>query len=121
MDAADTAAAVVACASVVALAVMVWAAASLTSAVKVLRESVEQLQRETLPVVADLRATVGHANAELERVDTLIGAAESVTATVEGASRLAYNAFANPVIKAFAFASGSGRAARRLRRRRQAR
>ena len=41
--------------------------------------------------------------------------AESVTGTVDSASRLAYIAMSNPVIKGVAFASGTAKAARRLR------
>lgn len=117
MDASDAAAVVVAVASAVSLMVLLWAVASLTRTMGELRRSVDDIRREALPVVAELRSTVGQANAELERVDTLLGTAETVTATVDSASRLAYLAFSNPVIKALAFASGTGRAARRFRRR----
>lgn len=113
----DAAAVVVAVASGIAAVVLVWAAVSLAAAVKELRRTVEQLRAEALPAVADLRATVGSASAELERVDGLLGTAENVSATVDSASRLAYLALSNPVIKALAFASGSSRAVRRLRSR----
>jgi hypothetical protein len=117
VDASDTAAVIVACASVLALAVMVWAIVALTKTLRLLRESVEDMRRETLPVVAEMRVAVGQANAELERVDTLLGTAESISSTVDSASRLAYLAFSNPVIKAIAFASGTAGATRRLRKR----
>lgn len=119
MEGDDAAAVVVAVASGVAVVVLVWAAVSLARAVSELRRAVDDLRREALPVVADLRSTVSAAEAGLERVDTLLGTAESVTATVDSASRLAYLALSNPVIKALAFASGTGRAARRLRRARE--
>ena len=64
----------------------------------------------------ELRTTVQQAGDELERVDSLLGTAESISATVDSASRLAYLAFSNPVIKGLAFASGTGRAARRFRK-----
>jgi hypothetical protein len=121
MDASDAAAVVVAVASALALAVLVGAVVSLTRTMRELRVAVDDLRRETLPVVADLRGTVAAANAELERVDELLGTAESVTATVDSASRLAYLALSNPVIKVLAFASGTGRAARRFRRVREQR
>jgi hypothetical protein len=117
LDASDTAAVIVACASVLALAVMVWAIVALTKTLKLLRQSVDEMRRETLPVVAEMRVAVGQANAELERVDTLLGTAESISSTVDSASRLAYLAFSNPVIKAIAFASGTAGATRRLRKR----
>jgi hypothetical protein len=66
--------------------------------------------------VQEIRETVGSANIELERVDNLLGTAESISSTLDSASRLAYLTFSNPVIKALAFASGTGRAARRFRR-----
>ena len=83
---------------------------------RVLRVSVAELREETIPLVSDMRATVSQANVELGRVDGLITRAESIGTTVDSASRLAYLAFSNPVIKAIAFASGTGRAARRFRR-----
>lgn len=116
MDASDTAAVIVAATSGLALVVLVWAAVALTRSMRLLRSSIEDLRRESLPVVAELRTTVQQANGELERVDTLLGTAESISSTVDSASRLAYLAFSNPVIKAIAFASGTGRAARRFRK-----
>ena len=96
--------------------VLVFAVYALNSTLRQLRSAIEDLRRETLPVVHEMRVTVGQANVELERVDTLLGTAESISSTVDSASRLAYLAFSNPVIKAIAFASGTGRAARRFRR-----
>ena len=74
---------------------------------------------ETLPVMIELGDTVRSANAELERVGGVIGTAQSISGTVDSASRLAYLAFSNPVIKGLAVASGTGRAARSLRRSRK--
>jgi hypothetical protein len=118
VDASDSAAVIVACASVLALAVMVWAIVALTKTLRLLQQSVDEMRRETLPMVAEMRTAVGQANAELERVDVLLGTAESISSTVDSASRLAYLAFSNPLIKAIAFASGTAGASRRMRRRR---
>jgi uncharacterized membrane protein YccC len=116
MDASDTAAVIVASASGVAVLVLIWAIVSLTRSMRLMRDAVEELRRESLPIVSELRVTVQQANNELERVDTLLGTAESISTTVDSASRLAYLAFSNPVIKALAFATGTGRAARRFRK-----
>lgn len=116
MDASDTAAVIVAVASALAVAVLLWAIVALTKTMRLLREALDELRRESMPVVGELRTTVQQASAELERVDTLLGTAESISATVDSASRLAYLAFSNPVIKAIALASGTGRAARRFRK-----
>jgi hypothetical protein len=82
-----------------------------------LRETTEELRRTALPMVSDVRDTVNHTNAELERVGSLIGTAQSISTTVDRASRLAYLAVSNPVVKVAAVSSGTARAARSLRRR----
>lgn len=117
MDTSDTAAVVVAVACALAVAVLLVAIYALNRTLRELRTAIHDLRRETLPVVSEMRTAVGQANVELERVDNLLGTAESISTTVDSASRLAYLAFSNPVIKVLAFATGTGRAARRLRRR----
>lgn len=107
--------AVVAAVLAVAAAVVV---ASLARTLASLRDVVDDLNREALPLLSDLRGGAEQASADLERVGDLVGAAESVTRTVDGASRLAYMTFSNPVVKVLAFGSGLGRAGRRLRGRR---
>jgi hypothetical protein len=89
---------------------------SLSRTLVSLRMAVEELRQNTVPLVHDVHATVRQATTELERVDNLLVTAESISVTVDSASRLAYLAFSNPVIKAAAFASGTTRAMRRLRR-----
>jgi hypothetical protein len=116
VDASDFAAGVVAVTSAVAVLVLLYAVVQLTRTLQLLSESVDELRREALPAVLELRGTVQQAGDELERVDSLLGTAESISATVDSASRLAYLAFSNPVIKGLAFASGTGRAARRFRK-----
>jgi hypothetical protein len=120
VDASDFAAGVVAVTSGIAVLVLLYAVFQLTRTLQLLSESIDDLRREALPAVAELRGTVMQAGAELERVDSLLGTAESISATVDSASRLAYLAFSNPVIKGLAFASGTGRAARRFRKGRAA-
>ena len=71
MDASDAAAVVVAVASALAVFVLVFAIYALNRTLRELRSAIEDVRRETLPVVSEMRAAVGQANAELERVDTL--------------------------------------------------
>lgn len=116
MSATELAAIVVAVASVAAVMLLLFALISAHRTLTVLRLSIEELRRETLPVVSELQRTVAQANAELERVDGLLDSAQSVTLTVDSFSRLAYLTFSNPIIKAAAFATGTSKAARALRR-----
>lgn len=116
MSASDLAAVIVAASSVAAVVLLTVALIALTRTLRALREVAELMRTETAPVLGDLRDTVRTANHELQRFDRLVSTAESVTGTVDSASRLAYLAMANPVIKGVAFASGTAKAARRLRK-----
>ena len=115
-DAGEVAAVIVAIVSVVAVVLLAFAIASLTRTLRAMREAVEMLHRETLPAVTEMRQTVRQANQELERIDSLLGTAESISATVDSASHLAYLAFSNPVIKVMAVGAGTAKAAKALRR-----
>ena len=117
MSAGDVAAVAVAVAVVILVVGALFALASLTATLRSVRLAVEELQRQSVPLLTDLRATLDRANGELARVDDLLGTAESVGSTVDSASRLAYMAFSNPLIKLLAFGAGASRAARGLRRR----
>jgi hypothetical protein len=110
---------------VVAL-VLVWAVVSLRRAVTALnatvqavRDTAEDVRSETVPVLLQMRGIAERTEAELVRMDGLLETAASVSATVDSASRLAYLAFSNPVIKVLAVGAGTGRALSRLRRSRE--
>ena len=116
VSAGDVAAIIVAVIAAVFVAFVCVTLISLTRTMAAMREAIESLRVETLPVVESLQGTVIKANLELERVDNLLGTAESISGTVDAASRLAYLALSNPVIKLMAFGAGTTRAARRFRR-----
>jgi hypothetical protein len=115
----DVVAIVVSVFSALVIVVLCYALTALVRTLRVLRTAIDEFRQESVPLVADLRATVGQASGELERVDGLLLRAESISATVDSASKLAYIAFSNPVIKVLAFGAGTARAARRFRRDRE--
>jgi hypothetical protein len=86
-------------------------------ALRSLRTEVDSLRAETQPLLAELRSSVEEARDDLQRFDRVLGSAEAISANVQGASRVARVALSAPVIKTVALASGTSRAARRLRRR----
>lgn len=119
MSGGEVAAIIAAVAGAILVVGLLFALASFTATLKAMRTTVEELRRETVPLVTDLRQTLEQANAELVRVDGLLVTAESLGTTVDSASRLAYLAFSNPVIKAMAFGAGARGAFRRVRKQRQ--
>jgi hypothetical protein len=80
-----------------------------------LRGEVTMLRDETRPLLAELRQSVDTARDDLDRFDRVLGSAEAISSQVEGVSRVAKLALSTPIIKTVALASGTGRAARRLR------
>ena len=74
----------------------------------------DDLRRQAVPLVADAQRVVDQAATEMERVGAVLDSTESVHATVDSASKLAYRAFANPVVKVLAVRAGAATGIRRL-------
>ncbi len=119
MSAVDLAAVIVTIVCLATVVVLTVAVVSLVRTMRELRDVVDDLRDSALPMVDDLRSTVTKADAELHRVDRVIGRAERIAATADHASRLTYRAFAPPLIKGLSLVSGAGQAGRRLRERRR--
>ena len=117
MTGTEMAAMIVAIASVVGVVLLAIALIAMNKTLQEMRRAVERLHAETKPVIEDLADTVAAANYELHRIDRMVGTAETISGTVDAASRLAYTAVSNPMIKGIALASGTGKAAKTFRRR----
>ena len=85
--------------------------------VRQLARVVDDLRHQTVPLVAEAHRVVDQAANEMERVGSVLESTESVHSTVDSASRLAYRAFANPVVKVLAIRAGAAGGVRRLRAR----
>jgi hypothetical protein len=85
-------------------------------AMRELQAAVDDLRAKTEPLLEELRDSVEEARDDLDRFDRVLGSAEAISARMDGASRMARAALSTPVIKTVALATGTGRAARRLRR-----
>lgn len=116
MSAGDVAAIVLSVTAVIAVVGLLFALAALVRTLATLRVTIDEVRQAGLPLLADLHSAVRQANSELGRMDVLLDRAESISGTVDSASRLAYTAFSNPLVKAIALASGGARAFRRLRK-----
>ena len=111
----EVAALVVAVAATLALVGLLAVVVLLVGAVRELRITVTELRVETQAVVEELHEAVRGTNAELERIDNVLHAAESVTDTLDSAARLAYLTMGSPVVKGLAAATGANQAYRRFR------
>ena len=83
----------------------------------VMRRTVEDLRRETVPLLADVHTAVREATGRLDQVGPVLDRTGSISGTVDSATRLAFRAFSTPLIKVMALASGGAKAIRTLRNR----
>jgi len=114
MSAGEIAVLVASIACVGAVIGLLVAVGSLRREVQRLGAVTDELRRQTVPLVADAHRVVDQAATEMERVGAVLDSTESVHATVDSASRLAYRAFANPVVKVLAVRAGAATGLRRL-------
>jgi hypothetical protein len=122
MTAGDLAVTLAAVLCVIGFAALIVVLVRVLDSLKALRGEVESLRAETRPLLAELRAstaeareTIDVARSDLERFDRVLGSAEAISDAMEGSGRVAKTAFSAPVIKVVGLATGTRRAARRLR------
>lgn len=94
---------------------LLFALASVTRTLRELRTTVEQLRAESLAVAGEMRTALRDAEGEVDRVDALLTAAETVGDRVDTASRIVSRTVTNPVVKVLALGTGTRHAVRRIR------
>lgn len=89
---------------------------------RLLRTEMQMWRTDIAPLVErlrestdDARLVMDEARQDLGRFDRVLGSAEAISGAVEGSARATRVALSTPVIKIAAFASGTSRAAKRLR------
>jgi methyl-accepting chemotaxis protein len=115
MSASDLALVVLTVCSVVSVVAVLFALQRVLTTVRQVTATLEEINARAVPLIDELAQSLAEATDELARVERLVGSAESISATVDATSKLAYRALSAPVIKTVAVTSGASRAARRLR------
>lgn len=119
MSAGDVAAIVISVAIGMAAVGFLFTMGAAIRAIGTFRRSVEEITSRTIPLIADMHAGIKQANSDLLRVDELLDTAESISSTVDSASRLAYTAISNPLVKGLSAGAGIAGAYRGFFRRRR--
>jgi hypothetical protein len=109
--------AVIVIAAFFALAVIVVSilVLNLFRVVSSLKELVDGVTLETVPLIHEVGNTVKGVNHEIERVDSIMASAQTVAHNVETISHTVKVAVTNPLVKALAFAAGARRAAKKMK------
>ncbi|MFI5043535.1 MAG: hypothetical protein ACHQDC_01975 [Acidimicrobiales bacterium] len=103
-------------ATLVAAVVLALLSSRLLRAAEALESATRAFEDEAIPAVTELRAVVRTASGEVDRIDDLLDVATAIGERVDTATEATYKALTSPVIKGVAIASGTRRAAQRLRR-----
>lgn len=107
---------------IVAFTALIVVLVKVLDAMRLLREEIESWRDETEPLLESLRLSADDARVVMEearhdlyRFDRVLGSAEAISGAMEGTSRVTRVALSTPMIKIAALATGTSRAAQRLR------
>jgi hypothetical protein len=117
MSAIDLLTVIAAVATLAAAVTLALLSSRLLRAAHALEGATAAFESEAVPAVTELRAAVLAASGEVERIDDLLDVATAIGDRVDTATEATYRALTSPVIRGVAIASGTRRAAQRLRRR----
>lgn len=117
MTAVELAAVVATITSITVMVLVAVGVRMLARTLATLSDGIDRLTADTRPAIAELQRSAAHLRSQQERLDDALSALRSASVTVDAASRLAYTAFSNPVIKAMSLGAGTARAARAIRQR----
>lgn len=114
MNAGDWAVVAVSACGALVLFVIAVLITNLYRVITSVKDLVDGITSETVPLIGEVGNTVRGVNKELERVDAIVGSAQRVAANVETISDTVQMAVTNPLVKALAFFAGAKRAARKM-------
>ena len=80
-----------------------------------LKDLVDGITSETVPLIGEVSNTVRGVNKELERVDSIVGSVQRVAANAEAVSSTVQAAVTNPLVKALAFFAGARKATKKFK------
>jgi uncharacterized protein YoxC len=80
-----------------------------------LKDLVDGITSETVPLIGEVGTTVRTVNKELERVDSIVGSVQRVASNVESISDTVQATVTSPLVKALAFFAGARRAGKKFK------
>ena len=80
------------------------------------RDLVEDVRRQTVPILRELADTVDGVNRELVKVDELLTSVTGIAGAVEGITKTAQTVITHPATRYVGIAAGAARFLRKLRR-----
>ena len=87
-----------------------WLLVQLVRTMGILNQFLDDVRVETVPLMTRLQTTMDHVNTELERVDGVLTAVESMSQKANSATKVVQEVVTSPIVKVIGIGAGAGKA-----------
>lgn len=94
-----------------------WLLYQLVKTMGILNRFIDDVRVETTPLMSRFQTTMDHVNTELDRVDGILTAVESMSAKANSATKVVQEVVTSPIVKAISIGAGAGKAFSKRRKR----
>ena len=76
----------------------------------IMNQFLDDIRVETVPLISKFQTTMDHVNTELERVDGVLTAVESMSQKANSATKVVQEVVTSPIVKVIGIGAGAGKA-----------
>jgi uncharacterized protein YoxC len=87
-----------------------WLLVQLVRTMNIMNQFLDDIRVETVPLISKLQTTMDHVNTELERVDGVLTAVESMSQKANSATKVVQEVVTSPIVKVIGMGAGAGKA-----------
>ncbi len=87
-----------------------WLLYQLVRTMGILNHFIDDVRVETIPLMTRFQTTMDHVNKELDRVDGILTAVESMSEKANNATKVVQEVVTSPLVKAISVSAGAGKA-----------
>ena len=87
-----------------------WLLYQLVRTMGILNHFIDDVRVETIPLMTRFQTTMDHVNNELDRVDGILTAVESMSEKANNATKVVQEVVTSPIVKAIGVSAGAGKA-----------
>jgi len=93
-----------------------WLLFQVVKTMGIMNKFLDQIRIETIPLINRFQVTMDHVNTELERVDGILTAVESMSERANNATKAVQEVVTSPLVKLIGIGAGAGKAFSKWRR-----
>jgi len=87
-----------------------WLLYQLIRTMGIINQFLDDVRIETIPLMTRFQTTMDHVNNELDRVDGILTAVESMSQKANSATKVVQEVVTSPIVKAISISAGAGKA-----------